>query len=521
MSDINLVGESIEFEQLLNENFIDTMVRGEYLIPDTHPDVMKILMIEARPFIVNTEVMQDKVYLEGQVEYNILYFAKEEDKLAVNSISYNDKFNSQVDIDGAEHRMICEADCEVEHINASIINERKVSVDGIFKIKCTLYENKRIDMVKDIDSSDDVQMQKQSTYMDKIIGNMNTEINGKATVQVSGEKSELGKILNIYSILHKKDIKIMEGRIQCSTFCKINMLYKASESADVCMLEDDIYVSDEFDMENVSSNMHAISDFYANTAEYSIREDETGERRLLDIEVPINVNVKVLAKENIDIIEDAYSPNMTMELNKEKQELVLMLGENNTETIVKDNIYLDSEDLMPSQILNTTGKIFILDKKIIENKILVEGVIRCEVIYRGNDENNSISAISGELPFNTSIEIAGIKIDMMAKLKSSIESIDADIEANTLAVKAVINTSCRVYYKSIREFLVDVKCTEDEQPKKKSSITIYVVQPGDNIWSISKKYYITQEELIKINDMEPNGEIKPGEKLLIPGRAIM
>lgn len=521
MPDINLVGESIEFEQLLNENFIDTMVRGEYLIPDTHPDVIKILMIDARPFIVNTEVMQDKVYLEGQVEYNILYFAKDEDNLAVNSISYNDKFNSQVDISGAEHRMICEADCEVEHINASIINERKVSVDGIFKIKCTLYENKRIDMIKDMDSADDVQMQKQSTYIDKIMGNMITEMKGKASLQVSGDKPQIVRILNIYPILHKKDVKIMEGKIQCSAFCKVNVMYRGPESTDVCMLEDDFYVSEEFDMENVLPNMHAISDFYVNAAEYSIREDETGESRLLDIEVPINVNAKVMDKENIDLIEDAYSPHMTMELNKEKQELVLMLGENSSETIVKDNIYLDSEDLMPSQIINTSGKVSILDKKIMENKVMVEGIIRCEIIYKGNDENNSISSVSGEIPFNTSIEISGVKIDMMAKLKASIESIDADIEANTLAVKAVINTSCRVYYKTLREFLVDVKCTEDEHPKKKSSVTIYVVQPGDSMWSISKKYYITQEELIKINDMEPNGQIKPGEKLLIPGRAVM
>ena len=41
MATVELIKENIEYEQLLGENFSDTVIKGEYLIPDTHPDVEK------------------------------------------------------------------------------------------------------------------------------------------------------------------------------------------------------------------------------------------------------------------------------------------------------------------------------------------------------------------------------------------------------------------------------------------------------------------------------------------------
>lgn len=521
MLDINLVRESIEFEQLINEKHSETMVRGEYLIPDTHPDVIRILMIDAKPTIVSAEVMQDKVYLEGQVEYTLLYYAKEDERLSVNSVFYTDKFNGHVDVDGAEHRMICEAECDVEHIKANIINERKISIDGIFNLRCGLFENKAINVIKDIDSAENVQMQKKNTNIDKIISSMKGDMGCKTTFQVSPERPEIAKILKVDMLLHKKDVKTLEGRVQCSGFCRINVLYKGPDGHEVFALEDDVYVSGDFDVENILPGMTALCDSSISTPDYNVREDDLGERRLLDVEAMIKLNIKVLCKESMDIVEDAYSPNMTLELARENNQLFMLLSQNNSEIIVRDNVYLEAEDKIPVQILSTNGKLLVLEKKLIENKVLVEGIIKADVIYRCSDDNSSVAAVSAEIPFNAAIEVPGLKIDMMVRVKGNLESIDTDIEANTLALKAVINLSASAYYKLSKDFIVDVKCIEEEKPKKHSSITIYVVQPGDNLWAVAKKYYITQEEITRLNELEYNDEIKAGDKLLIPGRAII
>lgn len=67
MSDIDVIKENVQFEQLLRENNSNTVLKEEYLIPDTHPDVQMILTVEARPMIVSKELVGDKIELEEKL----------------------------------------------------------------------------------------------------------------------------------------------------------------------------------------------------------------------------------------------------------------------------------------------------------------------------------------------------------------------------------------------------------------------------------------------------------------------
>src|SRR5471030_765477 len=96
---IELVKENIEYEQLLGENTADNVIKAEYVIPDTLPDVREILVLDANPNITSIEVMQDKVYIEGQILYNILYLSKEE-RNEVFSVNYVGKFTNYIEVSG-------------------------------------------------------------------------------------------------------------------------------------------------------------------------------------------------------------------------------------------------------------------------------------------------------------------------------------------------------------------------------------------------------------------------------------
>ena len=78
---IDFIKENIECEQLLAEDFSDTVIKAEYVIPDTNPDVKEILILDAKPSITNKEVMQDKVFVEGKIEYTLLYLAQESENI--------------------------------------------------------------------------------------------------------------------------------------------------------------------------------------------------------------------------------------------------------------------------------------------------------------------------------------------------------------------------------------------------------------------------------------------------------
>ena len=58
---------------------------------------------------------------------------------------------------------------------------------------------------------------------------------------------------------------------------------------------------------------------------------------------------------------------------------------------------------------------------------------------------------------------------------------------------------------------------ESEAKKKENfSIVIYYTRVGDTLWKIAKKFGSTVDEIVKVNSIENQDMIMPGEQLFIP-----
>lgn len=520
MANLDIIKENIEIEKSLGESAIDTTLREEYLIPDTHPDVHKVLSVEVNFVITNKEVQVERVLVEAQVEYNLIYLAREEEGLGVNNVVYNEKLSNFIDISGAEHKMVCDAECELEHINTNIINERKISIEAYFRTKCKVYKNESFEFVKDVDGSGDIQIKKKPDKIEKNITNKSLNMNSKTQMKVSMDKPQIGKIIKCSYTPHKKEVKISEDKIQTSCFVKIDIVYRAYDSRELIVLEDDIFLSNEEEVMGINNDMIANGDFRVVSYDYRIVQDDLGESRIIDIEVLVDADIRVYKIDTIEVIDDTYSPTRVITLNKDRTNMDMTIGEGVSETIVKDNIYLENEQLEPVQVISSTGKIVSLESKISNGKVVIEGILKVDTIYKCSDEEKLLGTIEGEVPFGTTLDIAGASDEMMSVIKGSIESLQSNIEANTIAVKAVISVYARVSNMVEKEYIKDIE-EKDEMPEKKASIIIYVVQKGDSLWGLAKKYNTTIDEIIKLNNIDNPDLILEDQKLIIPGKALI
>lgn len=519
MSRIDAIKESMGFEQLIKESNSECILKEEYLIPDTHPDVQEVLTVEAKPVIVSKEFVGDKIAVEGRVEYTVLYLARE-DGMVVNSVNYNEKFSSNIDLNQEEHKVVCELECKVEHIEATIMNERKISIQGVFGLFWEMYRNNEVEFVKEIEGTDDIEILKKTEQINKISANEEFELVGKSNIRVGMDKPQISKILNCSLLLHKKEIKILEDKIYLSCYCKLNILYKSDESKEIMSIEDDVYLSKEEDVKGVNSDMMYSVDYNIQNNDLMLEEDDLGEVRIINNEFVVKANVKVFSKENVDVIKDAYSPKFPIELKKEEYELGAIQGTNSTEIIIKDNIALNENNLIPEEIISCTGTLIISDKQVENDKIIAEGSLRVSVLYKTSDNDKYLASVKAEIPFNSIMDMQGAKNGMKAIIKCNIENLQATIEANTIAIKASAILCAKVCYEVKKQFICDVIEKEGEMPKNKSSVTIYVVDEKDTLWDLAKKYNTTIDDLLKINDIEDKEKLETGKKIIIPGRAI-
>lgn len=518
---MDMVKENIECEQLLGENFCDTVVKSEYVIPDTNPDVDEILMLNSNPRIINTEVMKDRVFVEGQVDYTILYLAKEDEGSGIYGVTYPGKFSNYIELPEVEHKMHCDSSCYIEHMKCMIVNERKVSIEGIIKLKAEVYKNYEFEVIKDVTGSEDVQMLKNPGAVDKIMGNVSGDLIAKCSIKVPMENPQIGSILENNIELRKKEVKLIENKISISAYAAICVLYRGKDTKDIVYMKEEVPISKELDLDGVNPSMESYTDFKIDAVEYNVKEDDLGEDRVIDVEALIKADTKVMAKQELDIIQDAYSPTILLEMTKKDYQLNVMHGQATYEDIIKEDIELSDSLPKVSKIIMCSGDVSVADKKLVEDKVIVDGVLNVGILYKTMDEEKGFYTINEEIPFSCGVEIPECKIDMQCIAKVSLENIEASIELDRISVKAVVEVYARVNYLTHREFLVDIVPVEEEIPKKKASLTIYVVEHGDTLWKIAKKYYTTVEALVKLNDIEDPDVIKVGDKLIIPGRAII
>src|SRR3712207_4376263 len=104
--------------------------------------------------------------------YTTLFRSGDEGKEVYNVV-YTKTFSSYADVDGAKADMDCTLECNIEHIECSIINERKIDIEGIIQMEAAVYKKYEFEVIKDIDSIDDIQLLKNPSFVDKIISTPN------------------------------------------------------------------------------------------------------------------------------------------------------------------------------------------------------------------------------------------------------------------------------------------------------------------------------------------------------------
>lgn len=526
MSQIDVIRESIRYEQLLREGLTNQALKGEHLLRDSqYPDMKDVLGIEAKATITNKELVGDKIMIEGNLDYIVFYISKDEAIMdsptnKIHAVVFNDKFSNYIELNEDEHNIVCNVECDIEHIEADWMNERKVGINGILTLRWEIYNNEEFEYVKDIEGKEDIQIQKESQALNAVRGETDIDLMGKSMLKVTMDKPEIDEVLKCDMNIHKKEIKVVEGKVYVGCYCKVVILYKGRDNKELDILEDDVYLSKEEEVPGITGDMLSSLDLMVADSQYAVNLDDVGESRIVSIEFLVRGNIRVYSNEKVEILKDAYSPSMNIELENGNKGVTLINSIINSEVNAKEVLDLENKEDRVDEVVLVTGYPIIKDKIVEDERLKIEGIIKTYIIYKLAGEEVNYGILTGNVPFNSSIDIKGLRKGMNVVVKPYIENIDTNIEGNAISVRATIGLNIKSYYKVSKSYVKDVVEGPEEVKEKKASVTIYVVGEGETLWDLAKKYNTTISELERLNDLDEDTKIKRGDKLIIPGRAI-
>jgi len=76
------------------------------------------------------------------------------------------------------------------------------------------------------------------------------------------------------------------------------------------------------------------------------------------------------------------------------------------------------------------------------------------------------------------------------------------------------------YYSPTRPNTPAASQLEAEPVADVTPATTYTVGKGDSLWTIAKKYHLGHTELATANNLKPSSIVRPGQKLIIPSKAL-
>ena len=90
---------------------------------------------------------------------------------------------------------------------------------------------------------------------------------------------------------------------------------------------------------------------------------------------------------------------MAIELIKETFKVEELLGTNENQVLVESEIYLNPSGPALEKVLWVQGKADILNTKIIKDKLIVSGLVKCNLLYKSPDEENNIHILESTKEF--------------------------------------------------------------------------------------------------------------------------
>lgn len=227
--------------------------------------------------------------------------------------------------------------------------------------------------------------------------------------------------------------------------------------------------------------------------------------------------MKLYEEEELSLLTDVYTPVRDCRAVRENYKLESLLVKNFSKCKVNDRVKVENSQGKILQICHSDGTVKVDSTQIVENGILVEGIVQVRILYIIGDDEMPFYSMETMIPFSHVIEAESITENCVYHLRADLEQLSTTmIDSDEIEVKIVMNLNAVVFRQTDTDIIQRIEEQELDREKLRSmpGIVGYQVQPGDSLWDIAKKFYTTIDTIVQLNGLESE-RVKPYDTLIL------
>ena len=489
----------------------------DFNVPDSKPDIRRMIQKKGEIRLDEVQVSEEKALIHGSLYFRLLYVADTPQKKICSlegSLPVNETLHLK-DLKSGDK--VC-LKWEIEDLTLHIINSRKLNIKAIVEFKASVDELQKVELPLSVRQEESLSEKKRTIQILTLAVHKKDTLRRKEEITLASNKPNIHEVLWSEIEARGLDLRAEEGKVQVKGELFVFVLYAGDDDTNpIQWLEQAVPFVGEVSCSGCTMDMVPYIQTTVLQNSLEIQPDADGEERILQIEMVLELDMKVFREESDSILTDVYTPHMECIPGKKEVVLEQLLVKNNAKCRVNDRIPVQEAQGKILQICHSEGSIKTDSAVKTEQGIRIEGVIQIRILYSISDDEMPFYSMETSIPFSHLLEAQGMDSRSACYLQTDLEQLSTImLDSSEIEVKALINLNALVLRRWKEELITDIQEKELDSQKLEQmpGIVCYLVQSGDTLWDVAKRFYTTTDSICELNELEEE-ELKPQQALLI------
>ena len=513
---LELEKQNLRRNRLKSQTGTQVTLDDDFIVPDTMSDMAEVILDSGIIQLEPVKVQRERITVRGKLDFHVLY-RKEEGGLQ--ALGGSIPFEEAINVPDLDEKDYVSVSWQIEDLNTEMIHSRKLGIKAIVTLEAkaeSLYDTEAAVDVRGADDEIHLQVRRERIPAAAIALRRKDTYRLKQDITLPGSKPVIERMLWTEMKLAGCQAKPLDGQIHLEGTLMVFALYEGGESGMVQWVEESIPFSGEVEMQGATADMIPVIGLKLIHRDLEEKPDYDGEMRELSVDAVIELDVRLYEEQELELLQDLYATNREIVLDTGEAVFDRILTRNFGKCRVAEKVEMETDPRV-LQICHSSGSVKLDGMEVRENALAVDGVLEVKLLYLTDEDARPVQAATRLVPFHYEAETPGITEDSIWYLEPGLEQLTAVMAGGGQAeLRGVITLDLFVLQPETRQIILQAQVhpVDTEKMKAMPGIVGYLVQPGDSLWDVAKRFHTTEKSILEANELTGDA-IKAGDCLIL------
>ena len=475
---------------------------AETVIPDTMPDVERVLCAGGTAIIRSKEVQEGRVSLTAGVAATVIYTPEGEE--GTRCVSAAVPFSISLEAPGVTAGSAAVCMLSVTGIEARILNPRKLLIRAVLSVHVECYERRELETVCGVDCGGERQIESlvETCAVSPVV------VVKEKTFTLTDEYRfdglpPAGELLWHSVVIVPGSVRNVGSKLVFGGTVRLAVLYAAEDTGELCSAAFETEFSQMLDTERELTSPDAAV-YTLLTAEYIDLTTLAGGEKGISAEYHLVSQAVICDSARLNVLSDCYCNSR--ELVCETQELPFVCERRRRLLRAEAR-----ETVQASPPCAEVLKVFVRPGEPESQDGAAACPVSVTVLYRSAE--GAVCAASARMTATVKAELP--EGERIAALRAVSSEGFATPAQGALEVRAAVDIELTAERCSSAGAITSVTDAGEADTAGRPSVTVVRAAAGDTLWALGKKYHSTPELIAAVNSLG-DGAPAEGSVLLIP-----